>query len=416
MTKVAIIWWGAAGLMCAATIAEYNSIPTISVYEKNSYIWAKIIISGWGRCNVTTAYYQKHDLISKYIRGRSVIQYAISQFGPRQIFKWFESHNVKLKIESDMRVFPISNDGNEIVWVFKAIFASQQIHTHVSTSIVWIQKLSHWFQLHKADWSSDDVDKVVIATGGQAYRHTGSTGDGYYFAQQCWHTITSLWPSLSSFKIYDERIYKYTGISFKTSRCHWTIWDTKYSADGSLLLTHFGISGPLTFILSAHLAFLTIDENHPYIVYRQPFADRNFDRRSTTIQKNCIENPRKHIHTILANYMPDRFVTWLLWSCYINEELMMTQLSKQQKHTIISFLGSGIPLKLMSRRPWDEFVTAWGVSIDEIDHKTMESLVCPGLYLVWEVIDVDGVTGWYNLTSSWATGRLAGKHIAQNCL
>jgi predicted Rossmann fold flavoprotein len=411
LPHIAIIGGGAAGLMCMATLIESHIPMHLIVYEKNKQLGTKVLISGGGRCNVTTWYHRKQDLQGKYIRGRQVIKHAISKFWPRQIMKRFEIHGVPLKIESDMRVFPVSNDGHDIVDVFYQIAKNSnltKIRYHTS-----IEDLSHdgtRFVLKHRD-EIEYADIVVIATGGNAYRHTGSTGDGYHLAQWCGHHITPLGPSLSSFHIMQVWLNSCSGISFPTARCHRWVWSQTYHADGPILLTHFGISGPLAFVISAYMAFECIDQDHPQNIKLQCFADRNEDRWYKDIQDSCIWSPRKQIKTYLMQYLPERFVIALCQAHTIDVHQIVSMLSKSHKQILSNILGNGIDLTLVGRRAGDEFVTAWGICHTQINPHTLQSTLCTWLYFAGEVMDVDGLTGGYNLTASWTSGRLVAQHI-----
>lgn len=212
--KIAIIGGGAAGMMATATLIEWWYDGEIHLFERNKNLGAKVIISGGGRCNVTTGYYRWKDLSSKYIRGSEFVREAIGQFGSRKIFQWFESHGVPLKIEDDMRVFPKSDNGKHIVGVFEKLFArSSQVKLQLGSKIDDIEHDGHRFTVHTSGQKMI-FDKVIIATGWNAYMHTGSTGDAYVWAKNLWHTITPLWPSLNSFLSEDKRMHELSWLSF----------------------------------------------------------------------------------------------------------------------------------------------------------------------------------------------------------
>lgn len=394
----------------------------VLLFEKNPHLWAKVIISGWWRCNVTTGFYRKQDLQPKYIRGRDLIKHAMSEFWPRQIYKWFENQWVPLKIEKDMRVFPVSDNGKDIVGAFEKVFSGRDAHEarppvdiklwcHVA-EITWASRAdvrtdAKKFTVTTKNWEIYSLDYVVLTTWGNAYRHTGSTWDGYAFAQALWHTVTPLWPSLNSFQTNNEYLYGCSGLSFENARLNWN----SGSAQWPILLTHFGISWPLTFIASAYLAFEIIDVKNPIIIKFVPKSDMNYEKWRDFLTQSAHDQPNKQLDTILWFYFPDRFVDTLLTHNNINHAIKMWHLSKEEKKIIARLLWDGVDLTVTARRAWDEFVTAGGVPAEEINPKTMESLICPWLYFAGEIMDVDGVTWWYNLTSSWATGKLAGESI-----
>lgn len=404
--KIAIIGWGAAGMMTAAVIAEYGS-HEIHLFEKNSRLWAKVLISGGWRCNVTTGYIKKQDLQKKYIRGRDFLQHSIGQFWPRKMRHRTEAHGVPLKCEEDMRVFPQSDDGSDVVGIFENIFREKKVHIHYKQWVDSIIKKEKMFVIHTKEWEYV-FDKVVVTTGGNAYAHTWSTGDGYELVKPLWHTTTPLWPSLNSFLVQEERIKTLSWISFS----HAQISYPKAKVVGPVLLTHFGTSGPAIFAFSAHSSFEQIDKANPLQVLLVPQAERNSEWRTRWLNEFSQNSPKKQINTILSFEFPDRFTEALLHVIGIQLEKKVGDLTREEKVLISKILGEWIPLSLIARRPGDEFVTAWWIDTHEVNNETMESLICPWLYFAGEVLNIDGVTWWYNLQASWSTGYAAGVAIA----
>lgn len=407
--SIAIIWWWAAGLQCAATLLESGYTEDIFLFDKNPHLGAKVIISGGGRCNVTTSFYKKEILKTKYPRGRNFIEPAITAFWPKKIYKRFSDHGVPLKIEKDGRVFPVSNNGKDIVWVFERLFEwYDNLKLCLSEKIVSISRdvgLPRPYTI-LSDKCQYLVDNVVITTGGNAYRHTGSTGDGYAFAQDLWHSITKLGPSLNSFESDCAWMKELSWLAFPESQI---ISHDNYKFDGPLLLTHFGISGPMVFAYSAHVAFEWCEKKQPLLVKRKPIWSRNFDDRMKFLQEQLRDNPKKQIDSLLKQFFPLRFIQAFLFSIGMGGAWIMNTLNKHHLKVIAKELWEGIEIVLIARRAWDEFVTAGGVSTDEVDSQTLESKICPGLYFAGEILDVDGITWWYNLTSSRAGGYMAAK-------
>lgn len=406
--KIAIIGWWAAGMMAWAIAAEAGGNHEIHIFEKNRKLWTKVLISGWWRCNVTTGYFKKQDLQSKYIRGWDFLQHAMSSFWPRKMRQRVEEHNVPLKCEEDMRVFPQSDNWADVVWIFEKIFHEKKVHIHFSE---WVEKLEHsaWVFSLTTKSGTYAFDKVVITTWGNAYAHTGSSGDWYELAKTVGHTTTPLWPSLNSFLVSEEWIKTLSWISFS----HAQISYEKAKVIWPVLLTHFGTSGPAVFAFSAHSSFETVSKDQPLQVRLTPFAERNLEWRTKRLNELVIGSPKKQINTVLWFEFPDRFADALIESVWIIPDKKIADLSREEKQLLCKTLWEGISLHLIARRPWDEFVTAWWINTDEIDPDTMESKLCPWLYFAGEVINVDGVTGWYNLQACWATGYAAGKAISE---
>lgn len=410
--KIAIIGGGAAGIMVAATLIEEKLGVEIHLFEKNNLLGKKVSISGGGRCNVTTGVTDKNTLLSKYIRGAKFLIPSFGLFPPQKVMSWFENQGVPLKVEDDSRVFPVSDIGNDVVNVFNKIFKGNVI-LHLGEPVQSLKLIKTGFEIETVK-GKHDFNIVVITSGGNAYKHTGSSGDGYDFAKSCGHSITKLGPSLSSFETKDEWVKKLSGLSLQNAKLEVLFKnDKKISVSGPFLFTHFGISGPVTFALSAHLAFEDILPQSPIKVTFTPYADMNFDKWDLKIKEASHRHGKKQIKQILSELLPKRFSEEILNLSQIELSKTGAQLTKDERKSITHFLSGGIFLTLMARRKGDEFVTAGGVCLDEIDKKTMQSKLIQNLYFAGEVLDIDGLTGGFNLQSAWATGRLAGISIAK---
>lgn len=412
MKKIAIIGGGAAGMIAAATLLEENVDADIYLFDKNPVLGKKVSISGGGRCNVTTGITDKNILFSKYTRGSKFLIPAINTFPPEKVFKWFEDHNVPLKIEKDLRVFPKSDIGSDIVRVFEALF-KKKIHVCLNETMKSLKPNGKGFHIETSK-NKYDFDIVVITSGGNAYKHTGSSGDGYDFAKACGHTITKLGPSLNSFEVKESWCKELSGISLENVKFETSLKNkTKISVNGPFLFTHFGISGPATFALSSHLAFNEISKENPITISLFPDSKKNFDSWNNELLNEILENSKKQINYILSGFLPKRLVEEILKIANIKPEKKGSEVSKEERKKISHLLSGELKLTLLSRRPGDEFVTAGGVSLEEVNKKTMESKLRSDLYFAGEVLDIDGLTGGFNLQSSWATGRLAGISIAK---
>ncbi|NRH21472.1 aminoacetone oxidase family FAD-binding enzyme [Candidatus Gracilibacteria bacterium] len=407
MKQITIIGAGAAGLMTAATILENTESESchIHIFEKNKTPGNKVIISGGGRCNLTTGIEDKKILLSKYTRGADFIRKAFGKFSPRKCREWFESHGVPLKCEKDNRVFPVSDDGYDIVEVFEKLFAKyrNRITLHYGEGVDSILSGNSAFQITTKKGTYDS-DIVVITTGGNAYSHTGSTGDGYAFARSLGHTVTQLGPSLSSFLTSEKWTHELSGLAFESAK----IGDLQ----GPLLLTHFGISGPLAFMTSSGFAWETIDKNHPKIVHFSPISTMGYIEWEAFLKEQFANHPKKLIISILTEKLPRRFAEAFIREYFTSiETIYPVSIGKVIRENISKLLGEGIPLTLTDRRPGDEFVTAGGVNTDEIDAETMESKIQKNLYFAGEVLNVDGFTGGFSLQICWASGYVAGRDI-----
>jgi len=409
--RIAIVGGGAAGLMTAATLCELRPEAEVFLIERNNGLGKKVLISGGGRCNVTTGIEDIKTVLTKYPRGNKFLIKAMNRFPPKAVRSWFESHGVPLKVEEDLRIFPISNDGADIVGVFERLFAAASVRILLDHHVQDIQRIDGQFRVSFKAHAWLDADIVVLTTGGQAYRHTGSTGDGYAFAESLGHSITSLAPSLSSYMTAESWPKELSGLSFQKI----TIGCTRNKAltfTGPMLFTHRGISGPAVFALSSLAAFETFDAQHPLPLLLNLFPEQSVDDIQSRLAHLITESPKKSILTILGFCMPKRLADVACRELKLDTDKRVAECSKKELRTIAEWLHA-IPLQATARGAGDEFVTAGGVELSEVDPTTMESKKSPGVYFGGEILDIDGFTGGFNLQASWATGRLAGEAIAR---
>jgi len=406
--SVAIIGGGAAGMMAVAALIESGEDCDILLFDANNKLGVKVLIAGGGRCNITTGLRDPHLLKKQYTRGANFLKASLSKLTPEGTYNWFEKYGVPIKIEDDLRVFPVSNDGKDIVGVFEHMFAIHGVRIHYRSRVTDIVKHDQQFII-KTKKEKTTVDYVVIATGGNAYRKTGSTGDGYHFAESLGHTVTKLGPSLNSFFTKEKWPKQISGIALTNAK----ITSGKIKSTGPFLFTHFGISGPVTFAFSSHITFDPVSDTEPCNVLLHPNASITPEQWRTILTTNISTRGKKHIKSILNEHLPHRLTESILKQCKIDTDTRLADIPKLDRKKLLNKLEHGLPLTLTQRRPGDEFVTAGGVNTDEINPQTMESLITARLFFAGEVMNIDGVTGGFNLQSSWATGQLAGKSIAK---
>ncbi len=419
--KIAIIGGGAAGLMAAVTLAEAENFSTEfegTIFEKNSYLGAKIIISGGGRCNVTTGIHDVKKLLTKYPRGNKFLPTALYQFPPDQVMNWFETHGVKLKTEEDLRVFPRSNNGNDIVDALEGVLREKTFHTFLKSQVKQIQYIKKQFKItyQTGEKSHEELfDAVIITTGGNAYRHTGSTGDGYAFAQELGHTITPLAPSLNSFIVEEKYIANLAGISFPEAKITLVSFDKQSTSThtGPILFTHHGVTGPATFVLSSQLAYETYSKEKPLKLVIDLFPKKSQEDFEQELQKLANDHGKKLLINLLDFFLPKSLCPTVMMRANIKSNLVSSQMNKDQKKALISTLKN-FDFNVVNRGAGEEFVTAGGVELSEVNPNTMESKITPGLYFAGEILNIDGYTGGFNLQASWATGRLAALSVIKN--
>lgn len=403
--KIAIIGGGAAGMMAAATINENKPQTEVFLIEKNASLGKKVIISGGGRCNVTTGLQDISTVLSKYPRGGKFLNSAMRQFSPQDTQDWFTKHNVPLKCEADMRVFPVSNNGKDVVKAFENIFKKYKTNILFNHQVVKIIKKEKGFIVNFKTQKPLQVDKVILTLGGQAYRQTGSTGDGYSLAENLGHQITELAPSLSSLTSKEKWPSQVAGISF--AKATFTSKTTKSTFTGPFVFTHWGISGPAVFALSSLIAFEKFDANKPLKIALDLLTDLKPEKIITDLKKFILANPHKLFKYALQQFIPLSLASIAVEEIKIDISKKNNAISNKELNQTATWLKN-IPLTIIDRRAGDEFVTAGGVDLAEVNPSTMESKLCPGLYFAGEIINIDGFTGGFNLQASWATGRLAG--------
>lgn len=409
--RVAIIGGGAAGMMCAASLQEENPSAEILLFDRNDGLGKKVIISGGGRCNVTTGITDVKTLLTKYPRGGKFLTSAMYAFPPDAVYAWFESHGVPLKMQSDLRAFPQSDDGHDIVGVFEKLFATSSVNVLLKVSVTSIEKIGDAFAVRVKDQTDPMmVDAVVLTTGGQAYRQTGSTGDGYAFAQALGHTITALAPSLNSFTTLEQWPATISGLSFEHASLT-AKRDGKPTFTGPFLFTHKGASGPAVFALSSLVAFESYGPKQPLEITIDLFPDSTIDWLRDTFAVIAAEHPNKQFTNVLGLLVPHSLAEIVAREIGVSASKRVNQVSKKEILQCLQWLKA-IPLSVIGRGAGDEFVTAGGVELSEIDPKTLMSTICPGLFFAGEVMNVDGFTGGFNLQASWAAGRLAGQSVA----
>ncbi len=432
MNRIAIIGGGAAGLMAAATIMEIAEADDqifdgasgmeVLLFEKNSYLGAKVLISGGGRCNTTTGIFEVRKLLENYPRGAKFLMSAMFRFPPEKVMNWFEEHGVKMKIEDDLRVFPASNEGKDVVGIFEKILNSAGRDTKsqilLKASVEKIEKVARKFKIYLKDGRDFEAEKVILTTGGNAYRQTGSTGDGYAFAKALGHSITKLAPSLHSFLVKEGWLAKVAGVSFKKAKITLSsdmmkytsgISKNNYERTGPFVFTHRGVSGPAIFALSSMAAYENFSAEKPLKIKINLFPDEKTEELKKRFTAMADQNGKKFLVNFLDFFLPKSLAEVFCEIAKIDPKINMGQLNGKQREAILT-LFQNLEFNAVGRGAGEEFVTAGGVDLKEVNTNTMESKICPGLFFAGEILDIDGFTGGFNLQAAWAMGRLAGEN------
>lgn len=434
--KIAIIGGGAAGMAAAIAAREPHKKaetafaskgkpfyePEVILLERNDRLGVKVLLSGGGRCNLTTGIKDLKKVLENYPRGAAFLRTAMYEFGPSKVMEMFEQGGVKLKTEEDNRVFPRSDDGGMVVDFLHGKLKEAGVEIIMNEQALVIEKNPEGgFMIRTRNAKQYQADKVIITTGGSAYKQTGSTGDGYTFAEKLGHKITPLAPSLSGFVL--EVGDFPAGVSFNKVRLRLKMSDSSaetFERTGPILFTHSGITGPAVFALSSMVAYKKFEKNNPGNLFIDLFPDEDESALEKKLLRLFDEHGKKGIKNILDMMLPHSFCALFLHICAagdnsIKGDLRGAEIGRNQRKTIIVNLKS-FPLKVTGRFAGEEFVTAGGVDLNEVDEDTMQSKIVPGLFFAGEILDIDGFTGGFNLQAAWATGYLAGKSAAKEAV
>jgi len=401
---VIIIGGGAAGFFAAIRSAEENPDLRVLILEKASQTLGKVLISGGGRCNVTHACFEPAKLITHYPRGGNELRGAFSRFQPRDTVEWFESRNIKLKTESDGRMFPWTDDSRTIANCLRDAAKQAEVRVELGASVLDVEKSSTGgFKLNVQKEAQEfhlQTKKILFASGGDR--------KSQQLIQKLGHSITPQVPSLFTFNIKDKRIDGLAGVAVEDA----SVKMDSLTARGPLLITHWGMSGPAVLRLSAWGARILFEKKYASTLTVNWLGDYNLDSTLEVLQRNkdWHENARKKIsaHSSFSQ-IPIRL--WKQLVHFIGDK-NWGDVSKAELQKLAQELTAG-EYKIKGKGQFkEEFVTAGGVNLKEVDFKTMQSRVVDGLFFAGEVLDIDGITGGFNFQAAWTTGWIAGSAMA----
>jgi predicted Rossmann fold flavoprotein len=403
--RIAIIGGGAAGFFAAIHAAESNPAATVLLFEATAHPLAKVRVSGGGRCNVTHACFDPRDLVAAYPRGSRELLGPFHKFGPREVVEWFAERGVPLKTESDGRMFPVTDKSATIVncLLNSARAAGVQIETRCGVSGLR-RDSGGSTALTLLNGSSVEADCVLIATGGNRSSAGAAIAAGFG------HTILNQVPSLFTFPIDDARLRGLEGISVPDATV--SVTGTNLCESGPLLITHWGVSGPVILRLSAWGARELHAMDYHFSVSVSWVGSTLPNSVTDELVSMRTQHPRRKIAAFGLQGLPSRLWERLVSSSGTGSETLWNGLSNERIASLVEqitrseFRVSG---KSMNK---EEFVTCGGVSLREVDFRTMESRLCPGLHFAGEVLDIDGITGGFNFQAAWTTGWLAGAAMA----
>ncbi|PYI50714.1 NAD(P)/FAD-dependent oxidoreductase [Paenibacillus flagellatus] len=412
---VIVIGGGPSGLM--ACIAASASGARVLLVDKGDKLGRKLGISGGGRCNVTNA--KETDELVKHIPGNGRFLYsALHTFGNRDIIAFFEGMGIRLKEEDRGRMFPVTDKAKTVVDALVGRVRAQGVAIRVNSPVdrvLYENGRTAGVRLRTGERLAGRC--VVIATGGKSVPHTGSTGDGYAWAEEAGHTITELYPTEVPITSNEPfiRSKELQGLSLRG--IHLSVWNEKgkqiVEHEGDMIFTHFGISGPAALRCSQFVVKeRKKNEGRPVPMTIDLLPDRTADDIYADTMRLAREEPKKAVKNVLKGYFPERLIPLLLERAGIREDVTYDNIPKQPWAELAK-LAKAFPLRANGTLSIEEaFVTGGGVHLKEIDPKSMQSKRMPGLFFCGEVLDVHGYTGGYNITAAFSTGYTAGQHAA----
>ncbi|MCB9425984.1 MAG: NAD(P)/FAD-dependent oxidoreductase [Flavobacteriales bacterium] len=401
MTKtydVILIGGGAAGFFAGINIAEKNPDWSIAILERGKEVLTKVKISGGGRCNVTHACFVPNELTQFYPRGQKELRGPFHQFCSGDTIEWFEQRGVPLKIEEDGRMFPESNSSETIINCFLAQAKKNNIEILKQQTVKGLsQKDNIWhIQTQNENYTTH---KVVLTTG--------SNANVWELMAALGHTIIPPVPSLFTLNTKDPFIKDLAGISMPVSV---SVNGLKLSTQGPLLITHWGFSGPAILKLSAWGARLLAEKNYQFTI-RINWLNQNSEDVLEQIAQHKSDYPKKNILNQKPFDIPNRLWERFVLTGSINPAKKWADLSKNESNALASLLASQ-EIEITSKSTFkDEFVTAGGIDLKEVNFKTMESKICPNLYFAGETLNIDAVTGGFNFQNAWTTGYILSQNI-----
>lgn len=420
--KVAIIGGGPAGMMASITAKKNGN--DVYLLEKNNRLGKKLLITGKGRCNITSSLDIK-DFIANIPGNGKFLFSAFDNYTNKDIINFLNNKGVKVKEERGNRIFPVSDRSLDVLNAFEEEIKKCQIKLKFNTKVTKIEVKDNkveavYYEDEKGVLKSLNVDKVILATGGSTYKVTGSTGDGYKIAKELGHTVTTIRPSLVPLTTKGESLItckNLQGLSLRNVGIKFINLENKkiiYDDFGEMLFTHFGVSGPTILSSSAHLLrYKNIDEllNNDKIELRIDLKPAlNEEKMDLRIQRDFNENKNKEFRNSLDNLLPQKLIPVIIEKSNINPYKKVNEITKQERNRLLLLLKN-FNIIISGFRPIDEgIITAGGISVKEINSKTMESKLIKGLYFAGEIIDVDAYTGGFNLQIAYSTGSTAGSN------
>lgn len=414
MNRVIVVGGGAAGAMAAIAAARSGSRTTL--FEKNEKTGKKLFITGKGRCNVTNAC-ETEELFGNVVSNGKFLYSAFYSFDNNSTMDFFEQAGCMLKTERGDRVFPKSDHSSDVIAALNRELSESGVEVFLHTPVkeILLEETPDGKRVRGvrlADGREEPADSVVVATGGISYESTGSTGDGYRFAERAGHKLAEAKPALVPFHIQEPFCRDMMGLSLKNVSVSLSC-DGKelYQGFGEMLFTHFGVSGPLILTASSYYAKRAYGKRAVLRLDLKPaLTEEQLDRR---ILRDFEENRNRLFKNALGGLFPAKMIPVMVALSGIDPEKKVNEVTREERKGLVSLI-KGLPMTVTGSRNFSEaIITQGGVSVKEINPSTMESKIVKGLYFAGEVLDLDALTGGFNLQIAWSTGHLAGCSAAQ---
>ena len=401
--QIIVIGGGAAGFFSAINGAIAFPQTQFTVLEAGRDFLSKVKISGGGRCNVTHHCFDTAQLVQSYPRGGKALRGAFSRFQPRDVIAWFAERQVTLKTEADGRMFPVSDDSQTIIDCFLETAQAYGVKLRARCPVSQVQKSASGFEILLKNGQTFNSDRLLLATGSHPV--------GYQIATSLGHHIEPPVPSLFTFNIRDPRLENLAGISVESVKLSLSQGKNRLIQQGPLLITHWGLSGPSVLKLSAWAARELHTQHYQMSLQINWLPSETMESLHHLLQTVKQTQGRKSPFNFCPVNLPKRLWQSFLSYLDIHRESRWADLSKTHLQRLSQELTQG-HYQIQGKGVFkEEFVTCGGVKLDEVNFKTMESKLCPGLYLAGEILDIDGITGGFNFQSAWTTGWLASQAI-----
>ncbi len=396
---IIIVGGGAAGFFTAINIVEKNPKLKVAILERGNEVLTKVRISGGGRCNVTHACFEPNELVKFYPRGEKELRGPFHQFCSGDTVEWFSNHGVELKIEDDGRMFPVSNSSQTIIDCF--LEATKKLGIAILTGQS-VQSIFKKEQLWKIETQNENyiTEKLILATG--------SNPKIWEMLQTFGHIIVNPVPSLFTFNIKDLRIKELPGVSAVVSV---KVKDTKLTSTGPLLITHWGMSGPAILKLSAWGARILSEKNYQFTIFVNWLNDVDAAETEKILKNLKLEHAKKAVSKKSPFDFPNRLWESLVLASNISEDTKWADLSKIQLQNLVNQLTNS-SFQVNGKSTFkEEFVTAGGIDLKEINFKTMASKLHENLYFAGEIVNIDAITGGFNFQNAWTSGFIVANNI-----